>query len=170
MLNKNMIITVLAFGLSGGTVAASGWEQAQAQQVSADQISSLSPASPTHLESDYMAAAPATDTIGGSLRLQGNAETIQLDVHHKTIGDVLSALGVQFNNRSSSALNEELNGRYAGSLEQILSRVLGGHDFAIKRENSKLSVIIFDRSGLAVVTPSPNPVSEHRALIRASQH
>jgi hypothetical protein len=125
----------------------------QARQFSADQISSLSPAAPTYLESNDMAAAPTTDTMGGSVRVQGNAETVQLDVHHKTIGNVLSALAVNFNNRSSGALNEELNGRYAGSLERVLSRVLGGYDFVIKRENSKLSVTIF---------------SQHRAQIRAS--
>lgn len=157
MLKKKLIITVLAFGLTGGTLLAGGWEQAQAQQISADQVSNL---------------ALPVNSMAGSLRVQGDAEAVQLDVRHKTIGYVLSALAADFNilYQSSSALNEEVNGRYAGSLGRVLSRVLDGYDYVIKRENSKLNVIIFDRSGgLAVVIPSPNPVSENRALIRASR-
>jgi hypothetical protein len=171
MPEKKVIIAVLAFGVAGGTLLVNGWEQARAQQLSAGQISNLALAIPLQAESDNSAVDRANDTMAGSLRVQGNAEAVQLNVRHKTIGNVLSALAANFNvaYQSSSALNEELNGRYAGSLGQVLSRVLDGYNYVIKRENAKLNVIIFDRSGgRAVAAPSPHPVSQHRAQIRDS--
>jgi|HubBroStandDraft_6_1064221.scaffolds.fasta_scaffold362652_2 hypothetical protein len=158
-IGSSLVALLVASNFAGSRIALSDDDDfhalMQARQFSSDQISSLSPAAPTHLESDDMATAPTTDTMGDSLRVQGNAETVQLDVHHKTIGYVLSALAVKFNNRSSSALNEELNGRYTGSPEQVLSRVLGGYDFVIKRDNFKLSVTIFRQHQAQIRTSRP---------------
>jgi hypothetical protein len=159
MVKKIVAIIVLAFGPAGGTLSANGQEQ----RFSADLVSSLALAAPPHPESVAMA---------GSLRVHGDAEAVQLDVRHATIADVLSALAANFNisYRSSGALNEELNGRYAGSLGQVLSRVLDGYNYLIKRENSKFSIVIFERGGeQAVAAPSPHPVSQHRAQIRDSR-
>jgi hypothetical protein len=172
MSDKKVITTVLALGIARSTLLADGWEPARAQQLSADQVSNIALAVPLQAEGDNSAVARASDTLADSLRVQGNVEAVQLDVRHKTIGYVLSALAADFNvaYQSSSALNEELNGRYAGSLGQVLSRVLDGYDYVIKRENARLSIIIFDRSGgRAVAAPSPHPVSQHRAQIRDSR-
>jgi hypothetical protein len=174
MRKQMVIVTVLAFGLFGGTLMLSvnGMEQARAQQYSADQLSNLALAVPPHSESDDRAAAPTGDKMASSLRVQGNAEAVQLNVRHKTLGSVLSMLAANFNivYKSSLALNEEINGSYAGSLGRVLSRVLDGYDYVIKREDSKLDVTILDRSGgRAVAVPSPHPVSERRAQIRASR-
>jgi hypothetical protein len=106
---------------------------------------------------------PANDAVvtefGPGVRLQGSAESLRLEVHGGTIGAVLAAMGRAFNvhYRSSTALDDDVSGTYAGSLSRVIGRLLDGYDYAIKHDGSALEVAVFGRSrGIAgAVPPSP---------------
>lgn len=100
------------------------------------------------------------------LRLRGDAAALRLDLHQTTIADVLSALHAAFhiNYRASIALDEPVNGTYAGSLERVIARVLNGYDYVIRQDNAKLDVIILGKAGeRAVANPGLIPLHQRGA-------
>ena len=104
--------------------------------------------------------APLPEDADGSLRVQGNADAVQVEIHQASITKVLSVFASTFNfrYRSSIALDGLLNNTYAGSLRQVLSSMLNGYNYTIKYENSQLDLVIFGRRGeQAVVAPPPSP-------------
>jgi hypothetical protein len=108
-------------------------------------------------DSDRTTAVPRPERSDSWVRIQGDAAAVQLDVRQTRIADVLSALrkfDIQFHSRIR--LDEILNGRYAGSLDYVISRLLDGYDYAIQHNKSKLEVSIYDRHGERAV---PAPVS-----------
>jgi len=84
----------------------------------------------------------------GSVRLQGNAEALRLEVHDSTIATVLAAIGRAFGvqYRSSTPIDDAVSGTYTGSLTRVIANVLDGYNYAIKHEGSVLDVSIFGRS------------------------
>lgn len=91
--------------------------------------------------------AAISDSGPGSVRLQGNAQSLRLEARDSTIAAVLAAMGV-FNvqYRSGTPLDAHVTGTYAGSLTRVMARVLDGYDYVIKYEGSALDVAIFGRS------------------------
>jgi hypothetical protein len=94
-------------------------------------------------------AASMFEPDGRSVRVRGDMAAVRLDARRTTIADVLSALNAAFDisYRSAIALDEEINGTYAGSLRRVISRVLDGYNYVIKQDDAKLDVIILGRRG-----------------------
>lgn len=94
------------------------------------------------------ATAPASEDRD-TLRVQGDAAAVRIDVRRTAIDQVLAKLGADFKMRyrSSIALNEELNGSYAGSLEHVIARLLDGYNYVIRRDHAQLEVIVFGQAG-----------------------
>jgi hypothetical protein len=109
------------------------------------------------------AHALKSDSAAGLLCLQGSRKGIYLEVREATVAAVLSALSTAYkiSYHSSIALNETRDGVYAGSLGQVLSRLLNDYDYVIKPEKSALEVFIFDQKGEHAI-PAPIP-SEYGA-------
>jgi hypothetical protein len=104
----------------------------------------------------------------GSLQVQGDAAAVHLDIRKTAIKDVLARLAGTFDVsfRSRTALDEVRDGTYRGSLRQVIARVLDGYDYAIKQEQSKLDVFIFEKVGeQAVAAPQQHPVSSQRRAL-----
>jgi hypothetical protein len=93
-----------------------------------------------------------SESGGGALRIKGDAASLHVEVRHTTIADVLSALAVRY--RASVSLDEVIEGTYAGSLGQVVSRVLNGYNYATKQNGKNFEVIIFGRRGESAV-PAP---------------
>jgi hypothetical protein len=76
----------------------------------------------------------------GAVRIKGAVTAPELDVHQATLADVMTALR-RFNIRcqSSVALNDAVSGTYAGSLDQVLSRVLDGYNYTIRHKPNSTS-------------------------------
>jgi hypothetical protein len=110
-------------------------------------------------------AASMFEPDGGSLRVRGDMAAVRLDARRTTIADALSALNAAFNMsyRSSIALDDEINGTYAGSLRRVISRVLDGYNYVIKQDDAKLDVIILGRRGERAV-PVAMPVDPFHPL------
>jgi hypothetical protein len=82
------------------------------------------------------------------LHIAGDAAALEVEVRQARIADVLSALaGFNIRYRSAIALDDILDGAYAGSLGRVLSRVLDGYDYAIKQDNAKFEVIVVGKRG-----------------------
>jgi hypothetical protein len=107
--------------------------------------------------------AVRVDGDGGSLLLQRSPAAIRLQACRTTVAAVLSALsdyGISY--RSSIALNEARNGTYAGSLAQVITRVLDGYNYVIKHDSSRLEIIIYGNKGKqAVAAPIVTQVSQN---------
>jgi hypothetical protein len=88
------------------------------------------------------------DRDGRSLHIEGDATALRVEVRQTTIADVLSALA-RFNirYRSSTGLDEVLDGTYAGPLGQVVGRLLNGYDYAAKQDGLKLEVTVFGKRG-----------------------
>jgi hypothetical protein len=98
-----------------------------------------------------------TDRGGGgrSLRIEGDAAALHIEVRQTSLADVLSALKTfNIRYRSSIGLDERLDGSYAGSLGHVVSRLLNGYNYATKRDGSRLEVTIFGK-GSEVELPAP---------------
>jgi hypothetical protein len=98
------------------------------------------------------AAVPIPERGGSSLRIKGDVAALHVEVRQTTIADVLSALAVRY--RASVSLDEVIEGTYAGSLGQVVSRVLNGYNYATKQNGPNFEVIIFGRRGESAV-PAP---------------
>jgi hypothetical protein len=101
-------------------------------------------------------AAPLQLTADrGSLRIEGDAAALHVVVQQTAIADVLAALKTfNIRYRSSIGLDERLDGSYAGSLGQVVGRLLNGYNYATKRDGSRLEVTIFGK-GSEVEVPAP---------------
>ena len=100
---------------------------------------------------------PATLTSGTARDL------CVLELRGTTISEALAELLTPYNvsYRSSIALSETLDGTYAGSLKQVISRLLDGYDYIIKRDGVSMHVVIVARKGeRAIVAPAEIQVSE----------
>lgn len=108
-------------------------------------------------------AAPqhlTADRSGRSLRIEGDAAALHVEVQQTTIADVLSALeSFNIRYRSSTGLDEAVNGTYAGSLGHVVARLLNGYNYATKQDGPRLEVTIFGKRGeFAVPAPIVIPV------------
>jgi hypothetical protein len=95
----------------------------------------------------------------GSVRLQGTADSLRLEVHDSTIATVLAVMGRAFNVqfRSSTALDDPITGTYAGSLTRVIARILDGYDYAIMHEGPAVEVAVFGRSRGRAEPAPPTP-------------
>jgi len=93
---------------------------------------------------------------GRALRVQGGPSSIRMDVHRITVEGILSALVAAYNvsHTSSIALDDVRDGSYSGSLGQVISRLLDGYDYIIRREADRFDITVLGKSG-EQATPSP---------------
>jgi hypothetical protein len=101
------------------------------------------------------AAPPQLTADRGSLRIEGDAMALRLVAQRTTIARALSALA-SFNvrYRASIGLDEALDGTYAGSLGDVVGRMLIGYNYAARRDGSRLEVTIFGK-GDEFADPAP---------------
>ena len=102
----------------------------------------------------------ATQADAGVL-VDGGRDTMQVRVENDTVGHVLEALGqnVSLHYRSTAPLNKVIGGRFSGSLEQVLSRVLAGYDFIVRYNGQDVELFVVGESGAAPVPPPPTEAS-----------
>ncbi len=90
--------------------------------------------------------------------MTGDASAVQVDVTRSNLGEVLAALEAAFRFRvnTSMTLDKQVTGTYSGSLAQVLSRMLQGHDYFIRRRATGLEVtVVPSQYERAVAAASP---------------
>lgn len=110
----------------------------------------------------------------GSVRLQGSAESLQLEARDSTIAAVLAAMGRAFavRYRSSILLDDAISGTYVGSLGRVIGRVLARYDYTIKHQDYAVEVSILGKHGEQALPAAPEAVApvRHRRCGRSAGH
>ena len=87
-------------------------------------------------------------------RVSGEGEAVRLEVHDATVGEALAALGAALGGlryRNSIALDRRVSGVYVGSMERVVSRLLQGSDFVIKKSPEGVEVVVIGGSAATAV-------------------
>jgi len=50
-------------------------------------------------------------------------------------------------------LTGEINGAYSGSFSQVVSRLLDGYNYVIKKDQDLTEIIVFGKRGAAMISP-----------------
>ena len=103
-----------------------------------------------------LAALSATQA-DAEVRVDGGRDEMHVRVENDTVGHVLETLGqnVSLHYRSAAPLNKVIGGSFSGSLEQVLSRVLAGYDFAVRYNLQDVEIFVVGKSGVAPIPPPP---------------
>ncbi len=117
--------------------------------------------------------AQAADT---QLRVEGQADAVQLDVRDAPLRDVLDALADNFDlrYRANDALEARKTGSFRGSLRQVAARLLDGYDFAMKVTPQGIDVLVLRQGArgdvpVASAKPAREPVRWPGAVMTAQQ-
>src|SRR5215510_4086202 len=78
--------------------------------------------------------------------IEGSEHDVVLRVKNAPIKDVLDALAVRFKLTYRAPLNltRELSGRYSGSLNQVLVRILDDVDYVVDSSNDSIKLVILN--------------------------
>jgi hypothetical protein len=100
---------------------------------------------------------------GAEVQSSGTADNVLLRLKSATITEVLSELSSAFNFKIKlrGTTARQFTGTYAGSLRQVLSRLLAGEDFIIASTADGISLVILPPHGgvRAVAGGPPEPVN-----------
>jgi len=113
--------------------------------------------------------------VHAEVRVNGDAGAVQVDATGASVDEVLSALGTAFPVRvkTSMALDRAVSGTFTGSLAQILSRMLQGYNYFIRRQDTEIEVTVIASQGnraAALARPPPTPaMSLSQAARRKNQ-
>jgi hypothetical protein len=116
-------------------------------------------------------------TVHADVRVSGNIRAVQLDATRSTVAEVLSALESAFRLRvnTSTALDRAISGTYTGALPEILSRLLQGYNYIIRRQATEIEVTVIGLQGdhaaaIERPRPPPNPALSLSEAVRLKIH
>lgn len=94
-------------------------------------------------------------TVSAEVRVAGDLNALRVSASGDTLSEVLSAFGTLFpvRYRTSLPLTAEINGAYSGSFSQVVSRLLDGYNYVIKKDQGLTEILVFGKKGEAVVPP-----------------
>jgi hypothetical protein len=121
------------------------------------------PCRPRSLNVEHARNPAEATAAAGFICMQGNPARVHLEVRQTTIAAALTALRTVYDvsYSSSIALDDIRDGIYAGSLRQVLARLLSNYDYVIKSDRAGLDVDIYDKIGeRAVPAPAATEVTE----------
>lgn len=101
------------------------------------------------------------------VRVSGDATALRVDANQVQVADVLSALRATVDVRVSAqvVLDRPISGSYAGSLGQVLARVLEGYNYVVKARDGQTEIVVLGRRGDQAVAPRPvTPPAAPRSL------
>jgi hypothetical protein len=92
------------------------------------------------------------------VHVEGGPAALRVTADRAAISDVLSAFAGKFNltYRTSIPLDAAADGAYAGSFGQVISRLLTGYNYVVKKDGEATEITVFGRRG-EVVIPPPAP-------------
>ena len=85
---------------------------------------------------------------------------MRLEAQNATLREALAALGagLALRYRNSTALNRRVSGVYVGSLESVVSRLLRGSDFIIKKSAEGVEVVVIVDSAMTTGQSQNSPL------------
>jgi hypothetical protein len=108
-----------------------------------------------------LVAALPGHAIGAEIRVLGSENAVWVDARDATRDDILAALATRFALRYRGATDSRRQtATFAGSLRQVVRRVLAGYNYTINinRKDGVLEVfVVSPESNVAVPPPRPIP-------------
>jgi hypothetical protein len=104
-------------------------------------------------------------SLGASLQLKGDRAAVRLEVRRTSVASALAALGATYHMsiRSAVMLDALRDGTYAGSLRDVIARLLDGYNYVIEEKHATLDVFVVGKSdGKAVPAPTMAVIRQHR--------
>ena len=117
-----------------------------------------------------LGATPATSSRAqAEVRVTGNPRALQVEADHASIEEVLAALksAVGLNYRSAVKLDAPLDGRFSGSLDQLIVKLLSSRDysFVYRSATGPALEIVAGGSGAATALPPSAEAFAPRARV-----
>jgi hypothetical protein len=105
-------------------------------------------------------------------KVEGTAEALRIETSDTPIQEVLASLrdAFKFEYRTSVPLDQPISGAYQGSLQRVLSRILDGYDFILKKSSGKIELIILGRKGFSDPSQPIAPGPKTDELASGWQH
>jgi hypothetical protein len=77
-------------------------------------------------------------------RIEGRADAVRVEASDATVEEVLAALRAKFglHYRTTPPLDRHVTGTYAGSLPQVVARLLDGYDYIVRTHAGAVDVIV----------------------------
>jgi hypothetical protein len=93
------------------------------------------------------------------IQIEGTPAALRVTTSGATILDVFSALTQKFNvkSRIPIAIEAEASALYTGSFTRVISRLLNGYDYVIKRQLGSTEIIVLGQNSNITVPPAPPP-------------
>jgi hypothetical protein len=93
------------------------------------------------------------------VNVEGTPAAVRITTSQDTISDVLAAVAATFNvkYRTAIPLDAAANATYSGSFGQVISRLLNGYSYVIKKNQDATEIVIFGKRGEAALPPKAAP-------------
>lgn len=97
------------------------------------------------------------------VHVEGSLAAVRVTTKQDAISDVLAAFAATFNvkYRTAVRLDAPANATYAGSFGQVISRLLDGYSYVMRKDQEAIEIVVFGKHGAAAVPPpaakSPPP-------------
>ena len=89
----------------------------------------------------------------------GEPAALRVEARNATLQEVLTALrssfGLKIQASTSTDLNRSVSGTYNGSLREVITRLLDGYDFFVRKLGDDLEVVVVGFSASAGTVPRP---------------
>src|SRR5215469_13689577 len=106
-----------------------------------------------------LACGPAT-RARAEIHVEGNTGAVRVSTDRAAISDVLSTIAKTFpvTYRTSVPLDTRADPTYAGTFGQVISRLLTGYNYVIRRDGEAIEIVVYGRRGeVAIPPPGPKP-------------
>jgi hypothetical protein len=99
--------------------------------------------------------------VRAETQVAGEADALNVEAHDATVQEILDALSASFGlqYRTSTDLSRSASGTYKGSLREVITRLLDGYDFVVRKSDDHVEIAIIGSSGMtpAAVAAQPSP-------------
>ena len=88
--------------------------------------------------------------------VRGRPDDMQLRAENASIREVLDALSADFRvtYRLAPNVSRVVTGLYSGTLNQVLARILDGHDYIVEVSDDGVQIVVLGASGATASAPS----------------
>ena len=102
-----------------------------------------------------LVACGAGGVARAEVLVEGTPAAVRVTADQATIAEVLSAVAEKFNAkyRTAIALDAPAGPAYAGSSAQVISRLLDGYNYVVKRDRDTAEIVVFGRRGEMAIPP-----------------
>ena len=104
-------------------------------------------------------------TAYAEVHVEGSPSAVRVTTNQDAIADVLWAFTATFNvqYRTAIPLDAAAQRLYSGSFRQVVSRLLDGYSYVIKRDQETIEVVVFGRHG-EIPTPRDQCPTDQRYI------